>query len=270
MQTLGIVFGSLIVAIAFNLFLIPHQILSSGFGGISMMIGMLTPMDTGVANFLLNLPLLVLGYLKLGKKFIWNTVLSVLVLSAGLYALPAGSIAENEILSALFGGAVAGLGIGIVFRSAGSTGGIDIIAMIVTRKKDFPIGMLLSSMNAVVILASGFFFDWDTALTTLVSIYTTGKVIDAVYTHHMKLTLMIITGKGEEMKKQLLGNIYHGLTVLDGIGGYSNERRNVLMTVISRYELAQVKSLIANVDPTAFVNITETVEVMGLFHKDTG
>ncbi|WP_234969320.1 YitT family protein [Bacillus massilinigeriensis] len=270
MQIMGILVGSLILAASFNLFLIPHHVLSSGLSGISMMIGMLTPMDTGLANLLLNLPLLVLGYFKLGKTFIGKTILSVMVISGALSIIPVYMVSHNDILSSIFGGAAAGLGIGIVFRSGGSTGGIDIIGMIVTRKKDFPIGMLLSVMNAVIILASGFLFDWDTALTTLVSIYTTGKVIDTVYTHHMKLTLTIITGKGEEMKKQLLQNIYHGLTIMDGVGAYSNERRNVLLTVISRYELAQVKILISKVDPTAFVNITETVEIVGLFHRETG
>lgn len=269
MQLLAITIGSAIIAAAFNLFLIPHEVLSSGLSGLSMMVGMLTPLDTGAANFLLNLPLLILGYLKLGRKFILHTIISVLLISVGLSVIPVYDFASNNILSSVFGGALAGLGIGLVLRQSASTGGLDIIAMLVSRKKDFPIGTLLSAMNAVIICISGFLFDWDTALNTMVSIFVTGKVIDAIYTHHVKLTLTIITAKGEEMREQLVQNVYRGLTVLDGMGGFSKEGRNILLTVITRYELAEVKSLIAEVDPDAFVNITKTIEVMGLFHKQS-
>ncbi|WP_462411820.1 YitT family protein [Neobacillus sp. Marseille-QA0830] len=267
MQLLGLIIGSLIVVVGFNLFLIPHQILSSGLSGVSMILGMITPFNTGLANFLLNLPLLVIGYKMLGKRFITNSILSVIIISLGLYFVPVHAIANDKILSSIFGGALTGLGVGIVFRCSGSTGGFDIIGMIISRKRDFPIGLLLSAMNAIVILISGFLFNWDSALNTLVSIFVTGKVVDAIYTDHVKLTLMIITGKGQEMRQHLLGNLYRGLTIMDGIGGYSNDKRNVLFTVISRYELNEVKHLIAEVDPQAFVNITETIEVMGLFHR---
>lgn len=267
MQIVGMILGSLIVVVAFNLFLIPHEVLSSGLSGISMILGMISPVNTGVANFLLNFPLLIIGYKMLGKRFIVNSIFAVIIISIGLYLIPVHAIADDRILSSIFGGALTGLGVGIVFRSSGSTGGFDIIGMIVARKRDFPIGVLLSGMNAVVILISGFLFDWDSALYTLVSIFVTGKVVDAIYTDHAKLTLMIITDKGEEMRDHLLTNLYRGLTIMDGVGGYSNHQRNVMITVISRYELNEVKNLITEVDPSAFVNITETIEVMGLFHR---
>ncbi|MCL6573696.1 MAG: YitT family protein [Bacillus sp. (in: Bacteria)] len=269
MQIVGVITGSLIVVVAFNLFLIPQGVLSGGMGGISMIFGMITPINTGLANFLLNLPLLIIGYKMLGKKFIGNTIFSVLLISIGLYVIPVYAIANDTILSAIFGGALTGLGTGIVFRSSGSTGGFDIIGMIVARKRDFPIGLLLSGMNAVVIVISGFLFDWNAALYTLVSIYVTGKVVDTIYTVHTKLSLMIITEKGDEMRKHLVTNLYRGLTIMDGVGGYTNNKRSVLITVISRYELNDVKNLINEVDATAFVNITETIEVMGLFHRQS-
>lgn len=267
MQALGIILGSIIVVFAFNLFLIPHEVLSSGMGGLSMILGMITPLNTGFANFLLNFPLLIIGYKMLGKKFIINSILSVVIISLGLYIVPIQAIADDIILSAIFGGALTGLGVGIVFRCSGSTGGFDIIGMIVARKRDFPIGTLLSGMNAFVIVISGFLFNWDSALYTLVSIYITGKVVDSIYTDHVKLTLMIITEKGDVMREHLLTNLYRGLTIMDGVGGYSQDKRNILITVISRYELNEVKNLIAEVDKDAFVNITETIEVMGLFHR---
>ncbi|WP_110929037.1 YitT family protein [Bacillus massiliglaciei] len=264
---LFIIFGSVLVGVAYNFFLIPHKILSNGLSGIAILLGIVTPINTGVLNFLLNLPLLVLGIIKLGRKFIGYTILSVAILSISLYLIPIYAISSEPFLSTLFGGVLTGAGIGIIFRGSGSSGGLDIIAVLLTKKHDFPLGALLSAMNAVVVLISGFVFGWDAALYTLVSIYITGKVIDTVHTNHIKLTLMIVTKHGEEMKQKLLSSLYRGITIMDGQGAYSGEEKKILMTVITRYQLTDVKAIIAEVDQNAFVNITETTEVVGMFHK---
>ena len=264
---LVIIIGSIIVGVAYNLFLIPHQILSSGLSGIAIMLGIITPFNTGILNFLLNLPLLIFGVMKLGKRFIGYTILSVVVLSVTLYVIPVQAISNEAILSSLFGGVITGIGIGIIFRASGSSGGFDIIAMLLTKKRDFPLGALISAMNAIVVIISGFVFDWDAALHTLVAIYATGKIIDTIHTNHIKLTLMIITNKGDEMKEKLLANLYRGITVMDGEGAYTGESRKVLMTVITRYQLSDVKMMINEIDSNAFVNITETTEVMGMFDR---
>lgn len=266
-KVLAIVFGSIVVGVAYNMFLIPHKILSSGLSGIAIMLGIVTPLNTGILNFLLNLPLLILGVIKLGKQFISYTILSVVVLSISLYLIPIQAISTEPILSSLFGGVLTGVGIGIIFRASGSSGGFDIIAMLLQKKNDFPLGTLLSAMNAVVVVISGFVFGWDAALNTLVAIYATGKVIDTIHTNHIKLTLMIVTNKGDELKTKLLANLYRGITMMDGQGAYTGQERKILMTVITRYQLTEVKGLINEVDPDAFVNITETTEVVGMFHR---
>lgn len=264
---LGVIIGSFIIAIAFNLFLIPHKILSSGIGGIAIILGIVTPVNTGIINFVLNLPILILGYIGLGKKVIFNTVVSVIVLSVALYYVPVKIVATDPLLSSVFGGVIAGAGIGLVFNCHGSTGGFDIIGMLLSRKRDIKLGGFLIALNTVVVVIAGFFFTWDVALTSLLSIYVTGKVIDAVHTKHRKVTLMIVTNQAEEMKKKLLSTVVRGITLLDGEGAYSNEKKRVLMTVVSREELASMKLTISEIDPHAFVNITETVEVLGLFRK---
>lgn len=266
-RLLGVILGSLVVALSFNLFLIPHKILSSGISGIAIIIGILTPFNTGIVNFLLNLPILILGYIGLGKRLIGYTIVSVITLSAALYVIPVHAVASDALLSSLFGGVIAGAGIGLVFNSYGSTGGFDVIGMLLSRKKDIQLGGILIALNTVVIIVSGFFFDWDTALNSLLSIFVTGKVIDAIHTKHRKITLMIVTSHAEKMKEKLLSSLVRGITLLDGEGAYSNEKKHVLMTVISREELAGMKSIISEVDPQAFVNITETVEVLGLFRR---
>ncbi|MBM7648636.1 uncharacterized membrane-anchored protein YitT (DUF2179 family) [Bacillus ectoiniformans] len=266
-QIILMLVGSFLVGVAYNLFLIPHHILSSGLSGIAIMLGIITPINTGVLNFLLNLPLLIVGVFKLGKQFIFYTIFAVVAISVSLYVVPVVEISTEPILSSLFGGVITGLGIGLIFRASGSSGGFDIIAMLLTKKRDFPLGALLSAMNAVVVIISGFIFSWDAALNTMIAIYATGKVVDTIHTNHIKLTLMIITEKGEEMKQSLLSNLYRGVTVMNGQGAYTGEGRTVLITVLTRYQLTDVKKLIHDTDPSAFVNITETVEVVGSFHR---
>lgn len=262
-----ITLSSILVAFAYNFLLIPHEILSGGLSGIAIMLGIITPLNTGVINLLLNLPLLILGVLKLGKRFIGYTILSVVVLSASLYIIPIHKATQDPILASLFGGVIVGLGMGMIFRAAGSSGGFDIIAMLLSRKRDFPLGTLISAMNGIVVAISGFVFSWDAALLTLVSIYATGKVVDTIHTSHIKLTLMIITSKGEDVKQQLLEKLHRGVTIMDAKGAYSGEGRKVLITVITRYQLAEVKGLIKEADAKSFVNILQTTEVIGMFDR---
>ena len=262
-----IVLGSVLIAVGFNLFMIPHQILSGGLSGIAMMLGIVTPINTGILNLLLNLPLLIIGMRKLGKQFITYTIVSVIITSFSLYFLPIQKVSSDPLLSCLFGGVLAGLGAGIVFRASGSTGGLDIIAMLLMKKSSFPLGALLAAMNAVVVVISGFIFGWDLAMLTLVGIYASGKVIDTIHTNHFKVTLMIVTQNGDELKKLLLSKLERGITVIEGKGAYSGSKREILMIVITRYQLTDVRNAINEVDPNAFVNITETSEVIGLFRK---
>jgi uncharacterized membrane-anchored protein YitT (DUF2179 family) len=260
--------ASILIAFAYNALLLPHKVLSSGISGIAMMVGLLTPVNTGIVNLALNLPLLIIGFLKLGKRFMFYTIFSVAVTSVALLYIPIRPLVTDPILSSVFGGVLVGVGTGFIFRAEGSGGGFDIIAFLLTRKKEFPLGTLMFSLNAAVLLFAGFLFTWDAALYTLLSIYVTGKIIDTIHTIHVKLTLMIITNKGEEVKNKLLSNLVRGITVVDGEGAFTKEKRKVLFMIISRYELAKVKRLIKQADPHAFVNIMETVEVMGYFRRD--
>ncbi|WP_394231446.1 YitT family protein [Niallia oryzisoli] len=262
-----IIIGTLIISAAFNLFFIPHKILSSGLSGIAILLGLITPFETGLINFVLNLPLLIVGVFKLGKRFIIYTIISVVVLSIGLYIIPVTEVSSEPILSSIFGGVIAGLGGGLIFRASGSSGGFDIIAVLLTKKRDFPLGSILSALNAVVVIFSGFIFGWDAALHTLVGIYASGKMVDMIHTKHIKLTLMIVTKKGDEIKDKMLANFYRGITVWDGEGAYTGEKKKILMTVITRYQLTDVKLLINEIDPQSFVNITQTQEVMGAFDR---
>ncbi|SDJ16848.1 YitT family protein [Salimicrobium halophilum] len=259
--------ASIGLAFAFNFFLLPHEVLSGGVTGLAMIFGLLTPFNSGVWLVIFNIPVLIIGWMKLGKEFIANSIFSVAVTSVAMLYIPLIQVTEDALLSSVFGGVITGAAIGVIIRFYGSTGGFDVIGLVLTLKRDLPLGALVFSLNSLVVFASGFFFTWELALYTLASIYITGIVVDRIHTRHIKLSLMVVTDKDQELRSELIGNLIRGITVMDAHGAYSNQERKVLYTVISRYELALVKSIISEVDSRAFVSVTETVEVMGNFRR---
>ncbi|WP_010529682.1 YitT family protein [Lentibacillus jeotgali] len=259
--------ASIVLGFAFNMFLLPHEVLSGGVTGLAMIFGLLSPINSGIWLVILNIPVFIIGLMRLGRGFIWNSVLSVFITSVSMQYIPVLKITDDALLSAVFGGIITGIAIGFIVRFNGSTGGADIIGLVVTQKQDIPLGILIFSINSIVVFISGFVFSWNLAILTMASIYITGVVIDRVHTRHIKLSLMVVTTKGEELKNELIGNLIRGITVMNGYGAYTNNENKVLYTVITRYELALVKSLIKNVDPKAFVSISETSEVLGNFRK---
>jgi uncharacterized membrane-anchored protein YitT (DUF2179 family) len=265
MKNVIIVIGSLIVAFAFNFFLVPYGILSSGISGIAILVGLVTPFNTGLLNLLFNLPLVVLGYFKLGKTITINTMICVVALSVFLYLLPVVQVTDNILLSTVFGGALGGIGVGLILKFAGTSGGLDIIAIMISRISNVSIGLLLTAMNGVIVLISGAVFNWDIALYTLLSIYLTGKMIDTIFTNHVKLTMQIVTTKGDLISDDLLHSIYRGITITEGFGGYTQEKKQIIMMVVTRYETLQIKKIVRKHDEHAFINIFETVEVDGNF-----
>jgi uncharacterized membrane-anchored protein YitT (DUF2179 family) len=268
MKNLIVVVGSLIIAFGFNLFLVPQGILSGGISGIAILLGIITPFDTGSLNFVLNLPLLVLGYFKLGKKITISTLLCVFSLSVFLYVLPVVAVTDNMLLSTIFGGIISGMGVGIILKYAGTSGGLDIIAIIISRTSNMRVGLLLTGMNGIIVLVSGAVFTWEISLYTLLSIYLTGKMIDTIYTNHEKLTMQIVTTKGDLIRNELVQSIYRGLTITDGFGGFTGEKKQILMIVVTRYETMQIKQIVRKHDKSAFINIFETIEVDGNFARN--
>ena len=261
--------GSLLLAVALNMFLLPHEILSGGVTGMAMIFGLLTPINAGIWLVVLNIPIFVFAWMKLGKVFILNSIFSVAVTSIAMLYIPVMKVTDDALLSSVFGGVMVGIGSGVIIRFYGSGGGFDLIGLLLTMKRDIPLGFLIFSLNSLVIFFSGFIFSWELAMYTMASIYITGLVIDRIHTRHIKLSLMVVTSQGDAVKKELLENLNRGITVTDGEGAYSGNKVKVLYSVITRYELAHVRPLIKSIDPNAFVSITQTVEVMGNFQRDS-
>jgi uncharacterized membrane-anchored protein YitT (DUF2179 family) len=257
--------GALLVAAGFNMFLIPHQLLSGGVSGIAMLIGYFTNWNIGFLYFVFNLPIMIWGLIVIGRKFIVYSVVSVILTVWLMQVLP--SINQATILGAVFGGVLVGVGSGITLRMGGSTGGFDIIGSILTRKWDFPLGTVLSLLNALVIMALGFFKeDWDLALYSMLAIYISGRVMDGIHIRHVKVTAFIVTKQKKQLLERLL-TMPRGVTLIKTEGAFTSTEQDMLMTVTTRYELVDLKKIIKDIDPKAFVNIVETVGVLGEFRK---
>jgi uncharacterized membrane-anchored protein YitT (DUF2179 family) len=268
-QVFVVIIGAAFSALSFNLFLIPHQLLSGGLSGVAMIAGYFTNWNIALVYFLSNLPVLVWGMVVIGRKFILFSVISVLCTVWFMQIIPVHSTNLNfdQTISAVFGGVLLGVSSGITLRIGGSTGGFDIIGSIVTRNRDFPLGSLLLALNSVVVFALGFFKqDWNLALYSMLSMFIASRVMDTIHTRHLKVTAFIITGQKDQLTKRLL-SLPRGVTLIKTAGAYSNQEKDMLMTVITRYELAAFKAIIKECDPKAFVNIVETTTVLGEFRR---
>ncbi|WP_230199156.1 YitT family protein [Risungbinella massiliensis] len=267
-QIFTIFLASVLLGVAYNMFFIPNKILSGGVTGLAMIIANFFPVNTGVMIFLLNIPIFLLGYFKLGRKFILYSAFSVAVTTIAMQYIPNYNVTSDQLLASVFGGVLGGIAIGLIFRSSGSTGGFDIISLIIRKKWDFPIGTLSFTFNLVVIVLSGFFYGWENALYTIIGIYALGRLIDVVHTGQLKVTITIISAKADLIKQQLLSTLHRGMTIWEAEGAYTEEKREVIMMVVTRYELSDIKNLVRKTDSHAFMNITETIDVVGSFRRD--
>ncbi|PLS02954.1 YitT family protein [Neobacillus cucumis] len=269
-----VIAGALINAVAMNLFLIPANVYSSGFTGVAQLLSKVlsdyTPIHVsmGFLLLLLNIPVAILGWKKVGKSFTVYSFISVLLTSLFLSMIPIKQVSHDILLNAVFGGVILAIGVGITLKWGASTGGVDIIAMVLSRMKDKPVGPYMFVLNGIIIITAGFLYGWEKALYTLVTLYTSTRVIDAIHTRHAKLTAMIITKKADEMKKAIHAKLVRGITMVPAKGAFSNETRDMLMIVITRYELFDLERIIQEVDPNAFTNIVQTTAVYGFFRRE--
>lgn len=264
---IAMLLSALLIAFSFNQLLIPHHMISGGVSGITMIVGYATGINIGWLYFVLNVPILIWGWRVLGVRFVGWSMFSVIATTIAMQLIPVKPFVTDLTLGAVFGGVVVGFGSGLSLRAGSSTGGFDIVATILTRKRNLSVGMLIFVMNGTVIAALGFLTgDWDIALFSLLSIFTTGKIIDLIHVQHVKITAFIVTSQTEPLRQALLP-LHRGVTVIRTRGGYTDAEYDMLMTVTTRFELNQLRKIITSIDPKAFVNIVETVGIMGDFRR---
>ncbi|MGG0667992.1 YitT family protein [Sporosarcina koreensis] len=269
-----VIFGSLLVAVSLNFFLINANVYASGFSGAAQLVSSILDdqlgisVSTGILLFLFNIPVIILGWFKVGRGFTIYSIISVVFATIFLEVLPVLSLSNDIILNAVFGGVIAGVGIGLSLKLGASTGGMDIVAMVLSRLQDKPIGTYFLLLNGVIIVLAGVLYEPENALYTMVALYVTTSVIDMIHTRHEKVTAMIITLKAEELQKAIHQKMVRGITIVPAKGAYSNEEKSMLYLVITRYELYDLEKIINEVDPQAFTNIVQTVGIFGFFRRE--
>ncbi|MCP3026707.1 YitT family protein [Halobacillus sp. A5] len=267
--------GAVFNAMSLNLFLIEANVYASGFTGVAQLMTSIFQdflnvpgVSTGLILFILNIPVAILGWFKVGKGFTVYSAISVAFTTFFLGVIPVQQLSEDIILNAVFGGVLGGFGVGITLKWGASTGGLDIVAMILSRMKDRPIGIYFLIINSAIIAVAGFLYEPENALYTLLTLYVTTRVIDAIHTRHEKLTAMIITTKAADLEKAIHAKMVRGITTLPAKGAFTQQDKNMLVMVITRYELYDLQGIISDVDPQAFTNIVQTTGIFGFFRKD--
>lgn len=271
-RAIVIVFYAVLAAVGVNMFLAPSNIFSGGVTGLSQLLSSVgldffnINISISAWVLIINLPLAILSWLKLGKKFTIYTILAVASSSFFMKIIPMVQITNNQILAAIFGGVLTGAGVGLCLREGFSTGGTDIIVLVVQKLTGKSVGQVGLLLNGAIVLAAGLIYGWEQSLYSLVAIYAMTQVMDRFFIQQHKLTVTIYTKKGEEMAKNLLSNNLRGVTIGKGfLGGYTKEELQSVITVISKHELLFIKKAVEEVDQDAFVNVQQTVDVIGKF-----
>lgn len=266
LTNLGLIaLGSLIFIIGMNGILVPHGFLSGGVVGLSILLHYLFPLaNVGVVYFLLNVPLVILGWFNISRRFMLFTLFGALFFSVvAAVFFPKFPHIKDPILAALAGGVLCGVGAGLILRSLGSAGGTDIIAVYLYNKFGFRIGLSTFLLSAVILLAGAYFYDFEMTLYSLIYLYTQGKITDAIMVgFNQRKTLMIISDHVQTIAQKIIQN-GRTATFFKGIGAYSGNERKVLYTVTNFIELPQMKDFIFKQDPNAFVVVYDTLEILG-------
>ncbi|MBU5267515.1 YitT family protein [Virgibacillus proomii] len=269
-----VIFGAILNAISLNFFLIGANVYASGFTGAAQLVSSVfndfigIGVSTGILLAIFNIPVVILGWFKVGKGFTIYSIISVLFTTIFLEIIPITEISQDIILNAVFGGVIGGVGIGLTLKVGASTGGMDIIAMVLSKINDKPIGTYFLMLNAVIITLAGLLYEPENALYTLVTLYVTTRVIDTLHTRHEKVTAMIITHKADELQAAIHKKMVRGITILPAQGAYTKTDKHMMYLVITRYELYDLEKIIKEVDPNAFTNIVQTAGVFGFFRRD--
>ncbi|MCP8866056.1 YitT family protein [Latilactobacillus curvatus] len=269
---IAMVYGFL-AAVSVNLFLIPAKTYSSGVTGIAQLLTSLVSymggsLSVAMLVFILNVPLLILAWFKINHQYAIFSIVAVFtsVLFLKVIPVPVHPIVTERFAGALFGGALIGLGVGLCFKAGFSTGGTDVIVTLVGRLTGKRVGVVNNIINGMIILAAGIFFGWGAALYSIVEIFVSSLLMDYIYIQQQKVTVTIFTKRPEELKKRM-HDFIHGATELDGTGLYTNQETTVIMTVVSKYDLTELKRVVKDADPNAFVNIQSTMNLWGKFEN---
>ncbi|BDG46764.1 MULTISPECIES: YitT family protein [Parageobacillus] len=263
-----ILFGAAIFAFGIVHFNMQNNLAEGGFTGITLLLYFLFGIDPSYTNLALNIPLFFIGWKLLGRHTFLYTMIGTVAVSLFLWIFQRYTIhmplKHDMTLAALFAGVFIGVGLGIIFRYGGTTGGVDIIARLVYKYKGISMGKTMFTFDAVVITLSLLYLSYREAMYTLVAVFIAARVIDFMQEGgYAAKGAMIISEKSEEIANKILTEMDRGVTVLKGRGSYTKRDRDVLYCVVAKNELPRLKSVIISVDPHAFVAVTDVHDVLG-------
>lgn len=273
-KVLVIFITGILAAIGLNFFLTPAKVFSAGMNGVAQIIASLLSnhlsinIDTGIFILLLNIPIFVLGFLKLGKESTIYSFINVGWISIMTVLLPVRVITTNPLMNAIVGGVLIGIGAGLSLKMGFTTGGMDVISLILSKTTGKTVGNFMFLLNGIIIAIAGFVFDWESALYTIISIYCMTQVVDAIHTSHQKITAMIVTNDPTRVVEAISKEMVRGMTILPSFGGYSGAENRMIMMVITRYELYDLEQIVYSFDENAFMNIVPTQSVLGRFANE--
>ena len=257
------------MALAYNLFLLPHHIVPGGAGGVAMILNYFFAMPVGLTILVINIPLFVIGIKTLGRTYGVKSILGIaassLLIDGFTYVLHLGPATDNKILACIFGGIMLGAGLGLVFRGGGSTGGSDIVGQVLTRYTNLSTGTAILVVDFVVITAAGICFgQFEAALYGYLNLYLQTRAIDLVleglsYTR----ALFVISDSADAVAQAITTKMNRGATVLNATGAYSQEKRDMVFSVMAKREVPKAREIVREVDSRAFVVITDVYEVLG-------
>ena len=265
---LKIIIGCAIFGLGFNLFLAPNDLNAGGLSGLAMMlVHLLGRGSVGTIIAIMNLPLFAFAGIKIGKRFFFGSLLGMIILSTmiDLFALLPAPKTE-PLIGALYGGVICGIGMGIIFAAGMSTGGSDIVVRLLKlRYQNVPIGMITICFDACVVLLAGVVYrNITVALYSGVSIFLVGQVIDAVvYRFDYSKVALIITKEYDKVAQVIAKELDRGVTFLHGEGAYSHTQTKVILTAVKKQQLAELKRLVVETDPNAFIIVQEAHQVLG-------
>ncbi|WP_127495721.1 YitT family protein [Paenibacillus glycanilyticus] len=264
-RILFITLGAALVSVGLEIFLVPNHIIDGGIVGISIIVSHLTGLPLGIFLFLLNLPFLVLGYKQIGKTFAMSTLYGVSVMSLGTFLLhPVPPLTEEYFLASIFGGVILGIGVGIVIRFGGSLDGTEIIAILFNKRLPFSVGEIVMFFNLFILGSAGFVFGWDRAMYSLVAYYIAYKMIDITMEgFEESKAVWIISDEAREIGSAIMDRLGRGVTYLHGEGGFSGGQKRIIFCVITRLEEAKMKSIVQELDPSAFLAVGNIHDVKG-------
>lgn len=264
---------ALVASVALNIFWRPGNIYASGMTGFAQIIetflerymGITIPFS--VLYYALNIPIFVLSWRKLSRQLTIFTMITVTITAFTLELIPIVPLTTDPLLCALFGGTVNGFAVGFALKNNISSGGLDIISLVIRKVTGRTVGSVAIIFNGLVALTAGFLFGWQYAFYSVLSFFVSGKVMDEVFTKQKKMQVMIITKEADKVVTEVQKNLRRGITIVRGAeGAFDRSEQTVLFTVITRFELHIFEEVMKETDPNAFISIAENVKILGNFY----